>query len=45
MSFVYAFSKILKIKKKTFMKAMTSFKGLPHRFEIFFKKKKYNFYK
>ena len=43
MSFVYAFSKILKIKKKTFIESMKSFKGLPHRFEIFFKKKNTTF--
>ena len=39
MSFVYSFSKILKIKEKLFINAMKSFKGLPHRFEIFLNKK------
>ena len=39
MSFVYTFSKLLKIKEKSFIKSMKSFKGLPHRFEIFLKKK------
>jgi len=39
MSFVYTFSKLMKIKKKSFVDAMHSFKGLPHRFEIFLKKK------
>ncbi len=39
MSFVYTFSKLLKIKDKNFIIAMKSFKGLPHRFETFFKKK------
>ena len=39
MSFVYTFSKLLNIKDNFFVKAMTSFKGLPHRFEIFIKKK------
>jgi UDP-N-acetylmuramoylalanine--D-glutamate ligase len=38
MSFVYAFSKLLKIREKSFIGAMKSFKGLPHRFEIFLKK-------
>ncbi len=39
MSFVYTFSQLLKINKKSFLKSMRSFKGLPHRFEIFLKKK------
>ncbi len=39
MSFVYTFSKILKIKQKFFINAMESFKGLPHRFEIFLNKR------
>ena len=38
MSFVYAFSKLLKINKKSFIQSMSSFQGLPHRFEIFFKR-------
>ena len=38
MSFIYAFSKILKIKSNLFVSSMKSFKGLPHRFEIFLKK-------
>tara|TARA_A100001015_G_C15040410_1_gene739222 strand:- start:3513 stop:4790 length:1278 start_codon:yes stop_codon:yes gene_type:complete len=38
MSFVYTFSKLLKIKKESFISSMNSFKGLPHRFEIFLKK-------
>ncbi len=38
MSFVYTLSKLLKISEKSFSKAMKSFKGLPHRFEIFLKK-------
>ena len=45
MNFVYAFSKLIKIKKSTFIHAMKSFKGLPHRFEIFLKKRKYRIYK
>ena len=39
MSFVLSFAKLLKINEKTFIKSMNSFRGLPHRFEIFFKKK------
>ena len=35
MSFVYTLSKLLKISEKSFFKAMKSFRGLPHRFEIF----------
>jgi len=38
MSFVYALSKILKIKEKNFIKSLKSFKGLAHRHEIFYKK-------
>ena len=39
MSFVYALSKLLKISEKNFIKAVNSFVGLPHRYEIFLKKK------
>ena len=39
MSFVYALSTLLKIKQKNFIKAVGSFVGLPHRYEIFYKKK------
>ncbi len=38
MSYVYALSKILKVKEKSFIKSLESFKGLPHRHEIFYKK-------
>ena len=38
MSFIYAFSKLLKIREKPFIDSMKSFKGLSHRFEIFLKK-------
>ena len=38
MSFVYALSKILKINEKSFINSLKSFKGLPHRHEIFYKK-------
>ena len=43
MSFVYTFSKLLKIKEKSFISSMNSFKGLPHRFEIFLKKNNVTF--
>ena len=43
MSFVFAFAKLINVKKKSFIKAMSSFKGLPHRFEIFLKKGNYTF--
>ena len=39
MSFVFALSKVLKISKKSFVRSLKSFKGLPHRYEIFMKKK------
>lgn len=39
MSFVYALSKILKISEKSLINSLRSFKGLPHRHEIFYKKK------
>ena len=38
MSFVYALSKTLKIKEKSFIKSLKSFRGLKHRHEIFYKK-------
>jgi len=43
MSFVFNLSKILKIKEKSFLKTLNSFKGLPHRYEIFLRKKNYLF--
>ena len=43
MNFIYAFSKLLDIKDKSFIESMKSFKGLPHRFEIFFKIKNFTF--
>ena len=39
MSFVYAFSKLLKISNKNFIAAINSFVGLSHRYEVFLKKK------
>ena len=38
MNFVYALARLLKINKKSFIKSMSSFRGLPHRYEVFFKK-------
>ena len=43
MSFIFTLSKIFKIKEKSFINAMKSFKGLSHRFEIFLKKKNITF--
>ena len=43
MGFVFTLSKLLKIKENYFIKSMNSFKGLPHRFEIFLKKKHITF--
>ena len=43
MSFVYTFAKLLKIKERSFANNMRSFKGLPHRFEIFLKRKNIKF--
>ena len=43
MSYVYIFSKLLKISEKAFIKSMNSFVGLPHRYEIFLKKKNITF--
>ena len=37
-SFVYKLSTIFKIKKDIILKALNTFKGLPHRNEIFFRK-------
>ena len=38
MSFIYTFSKLIGIKDKNFINMMKSFRGLPHRFEIFLKR-------
>ena len=43
MSFVLALSECLKIKKKTFVKSLNTFRGLPHRYEVFLKKKNFIF--
>ncbi len=39
MGFVYSLSKLLKISEKKFIKSMNTFSGLPHRYEVFLKKK------
>ena len=39
MTFVYTFSNLLKINRKSFLKSFNDFKGLPHRYEFFLKKK------
>jgi UDP-N-acetylmuramoylalanine--D-glutamate ligase len=43
MNFAYALAKLLKINKNSFIKSMSSFLGLPHRYEIFFRKKNITF--
>ena len=43
MNFVYSLSKLLKIKKKKFVNSFSTFKGLPHRNEIFFKRNNIKF--
>ena len=39
MSYVYTLSKLLKINDKNFISSMRTFIGLPHRYEIFLKRK------
>ena len=39
MSFVFTLKKILKIKENSFLKSLNTFEGLPHRYEIFYKRK------
>ncbi len=43
MSYIYAFSKLLGIREKSFTQSMKTFKGLSHRFEIFLTKKNITF--
>ena len=43
MSHVFALSKILKVGNKSFIKSLSTFKGLPHRHEIFLKKRNCTF--
>ena len=43
MTNVFELSKILKISKNSFLSSIKTFSGLPHRYEIFLKKKNYTF--
>ena len=43
MSHVLELSKLLKINNKSFIQSFNTFKGLPHRYEIFLRKKNYTF--
>ena len=43
MSFVYELTKLLKISKKSFFNSLNTFVGLPHRYEIFMKRKNCTF--
>ena len=43
MSFVYELSKLFKISQKSFLNCLVSFRGLPHRYEIFLKKRNCTF--
>ena len=43
MSFVYSFAKLINIGDRSFVNTINSFKGLSHRFEVFFKKKNVTF--
>ena len=43
MNFVYTLSKLLKISDKSFASSMNTFVGLPHRYEIFLKRKNITF--
>ena len=39
MSFVFELARVLKINKENFFRTLNSFVGLPHRYEIFLKRK------
>ena len=43
MSHIFQLSKLLKIKTKSFVNCLSTFKGLPHRYEIFLKRKNFIF--
>ena len=43
LNFVYSLAKILNISKNSFFKSINTFKGLPHRHEIFLKKRNITF--
>ena len=40
---IYELSKLIKINKKAFFQSLNSFKGLPHRYEIFLRRKNCTF--
>ncbi len=39
MSYIFSLSKLLKINEKSFLESLNTFEGLPHRHEIFLKRK------
>jgi len=43
MSYVFTLSKIFRISRNSLVKSLRSFKGLPHRYEIFLRKKNFVF--
>ena len=43
MSYIFALSKIFRISENSLLKSLRSFKGLPHRYEIFLRKKNFVF--
>ena len=43
MCFIYTLIKLLKIKENSYIQATQTFKGLPHRFEVFLKRKNVTF--
>ena len=43
LAFAYQISKIFNIQEKIFLEAVNNFKGLPHRYEVFLKRKKITF--
>jgi UDP-N-acetylmuramoylalanine--D-glutamate ligase len=43
MSYVLELSKLLKINQKSFIRSLNTFVGLPHRYEIFLKRKNFTF--
>ncbi len=43
MSHIFALANLLKIKKESFLNSLNSFKGLPHRYEIFLRRKNCTF--
>ena len=43
MAFVLKLIKLIKISERSFLRSIDTFKGLPHRYEIFLKKRNYVF--